>query len=179
MSAKSILRFLIGLFIALTLFSFLLPAAGIPRAQMIPPPFVYTNAKGKATGYVTKIYARGTADPLGVAEGKQDYLVDYQFRAPAWVGLGAPKGDGKNTLYKATVGVKQGTYESVKVGQQVPVKYEVTYPHINGINLPGFGRSHVDGSAIVSGWLLWFGAAVLVGYMLAPLIQRIALREDY
>jgi hypothetical protein len=181
MSSKSILRFLIGFVIAVCLMSFIVPLAGIPRAQMFPPPFVYSNAKGKATGYITKVYDVASADPFGVSVGKRDYLVDYQFRAPAWVGLNAPKGEGKNTLYKGRVGIRQDDYEKAKqrVNTQVPVKFDPTYPPINGIDLPGFGRSHINGASISSGWIIWFMVALLIGFMIAPLLQRIFLREDY
>lgn len=179
MTLKSILRFIIGFIIAVLILSVAVPYVGIPKAQLYPPPYVYKNATGKATGYVTKVYKVPSADPMGTAEGVQDYLVDYQFRAPAWVGLGAPKGQGKNTLYKATVGVKQEISSQTKVGAAVPIKYEKTYPPINGINLPGYGRSFTDGSGIYSGWILWFLGALVLGFLIAPLLQRIFLREDY
>ena len=50
MTAKSVLRFFIGYVIAAVLMGLLLPQAGIPRAQLLPPPMVYSYASGKANG---------------------------------------------------------------------------------------------------------------------------------
>lgn len=154
----------------------LLPSAGIPRAQLLPPALVYGNAPGKGTGIVTKKHWRPTANPFHV--GDKVYLVSYAFKAkaPAIVGT---KGAGKIQRYTGTVKVEQDVHDRMQLGNPVKIKYEPTYPVISGIIQPGFGRSGDQGSGLFSAWWLWMFLALLIGYLIAPFLERIMLRESY
>lgn len=177
MTAKSFLRFLMGYVIAAVLMGIALPYAGIPRAQLLPPALVYSGARGHATGVITGKRTPPTSNPFHV--GDVIYLVDYQFAAPAPRILGT-RGDGvTKQVYSGYVNVSEEAYNSVQKGQQVPIKYEPTYPDISGVVLPGFGRSGAPGSTILSAWWGWFALALVLGYVIAPLLERIMLRESY
>ena len=176
MTAKSVLRFFIGYLIAAVLMGLLLPQAGIPRAQLLPPPMVYSYASGKVNGVVTKKRSRETANPFHV--GDKVYLVDYAFRAKAPYMLGA-KGAGTSTQYTGEVNVDQETHDRAVVGMAVPVKYEPTYPAVSGITLPGYGKSGAAGSGLLTAWWLWLVLALFLGYLIAPFLERIMLRESY
>jgi hypothetical protein len=154
----------------------LLPFAGIPRAQLLPPALVYANATGKGSGVVTKRHWRPTANPFHV--GDKVYLIDYAFKAKAPAILGTT-GAGTYQRYTGTVKVEQEVHDRTAIGSVVPIKYEPTYPVISGINQPGFGRSGAQGSGLFSAWWLWMVLALVVGYMIAPLLERIMLRESY
>ncbi|MBC8101571.1 MAG: hypothetical protein H7Z41_03155 [Cytophagales bacterium] len=176
MTAKSILRFVIGYVIAAVLMGLALPIIGIPRAQLLPPALVYTNARGKGSGIITGKRKEPTSNPFKV--GESVYLVEYAFRAKAPDLLGA-KGAGTNQRYTGTINVGQEEYARVEPKGIVPIRYEPTYPVISGINLPAFGRSGAQGSGLFSGWMLWLIPAVVLGYCIAPLLERILLRENY
>ena len=176
MSVKSILRFFIGFCIAVGIFSIAAPFAHIPRSQMFPPFFAYPSAKGRAVGVVTKRINLPTS--AWFRQGDHDTFIEYAFSAKAPDMLGGPP-MGKVTKYKGSVQVLQEDYDKVKDNQQLPIKYDLTNPEINGIAAPWGGRSTVGGSRVLSGWVLWFFGMVAVGYMLAPLIERVVLRENY
>jgi hypothetical protein len=175
-TAKSILRFLIGYVIASILMGLLLPKVGIPRAQLLPPALVYANATGKGSGVVTKKHWRPTANPFHV--GDKVYLVSYAFKAKAPVLLGTT-GGGKIERYTGTVKVEQEVHDRMQIGDVVQIKYDPTYPVISGINQPGFGRSGAQGSGLFSAWWLWMFLALLIGYLIAPFLERFMLRESY
>lgn len=154
----------------------LLPLVGIPRAQLLPPPLVYANASGKGSGIVTKKHWRPTANPFHV--GDKVYLVDYAFKAKAPAMLGA-KGAGVVQRYTGTIKVDQEVHDRTELGSVVQVKYEPSYPVISGINQPGFGRNGAQGSGLLTAWWLWLFLAFLIGYLIAPFLERIMLRESY
>jgi hypothetical protein len=167
---------LIGYVIAAVLMGLLLPNIGIPRAQLLPPAQVYSYANGKGSGIVTKKHWRPTANPFHV--GDKVYLIDYAFKAKAPAILGTT-GAGKIQRYTGTVKVEQAVHDTTQVGAVVPVKFEPTYPVISGINQPGFGRSGAQGSGLFSAWWLWMFLALVIGYMVAPFLERVMLRESY
>ena len=176
MSVKSILRFLIGFCIAVGLFSVAAPFAHIPRSQLFPPFFAYPSVKGKTTGVITKRINIPTS--AWFRQGDHDYYVEYAFKATAPEILGGPPKD-KITTYKGSVKIDQEAYDKTKDQMQIPVKYDQTNPDISGIATPWGGRSSVGPSAIFSGWIFWFFGMVTIGYILAPLIERVVLRENY
>jgi hypothetical protein len=175
-TAKSVLRFIIGYIIAAVLMGLLLPSVGIPRAQLLPPAIVYANASAKGTGVVTKRHWRPTANPFHV--GDKVYLISYAFKAKAPAILGT-KGAGTVQQYTGTVKVDQSVHDAVALGNVVKVKYDPTYPVISGIDQPGFGRNGAQGSGLFSAWWLWMFLALVIGYMIAPFLERIMLRESY
>lgn len=167
---------MIGYIIASVLMGLLLPLAGIPRAQLLPPALVYGNASGKGTGVVTKKHWRPTANPFHV--GDKVYLISYAFKTKAPAILGA-KGAGKVQQYTGTVKVEQDVHDRMQIGNPVKIKYEPTYPVISGIDQPGFGRNGDQGSGLFTAWWLWMFLALLIGYLIAPFLERIMLRESY
>jgi hypothetical protein len=176
MTTKSVLRLLIGIAIAALLIVGLLPFAGLPRAQMLPPPMIYNQATGKAIGYVHAKKQEEGSNPFKV--GEPIWRIDYQFRAKTPPTLGA-KDVGKNNVYKGTTYVTRSIYDAYPVGSQIKVRYETTYPVISGIDLPGAGRSVAPGSKMMSGWILFAIGTIVLGYCIAPLLERIMLRENF
>ena len=176
MTAKSVLRFIIGYIIAAVVMGLLLPFANIPRAQLLPPALVYANASGKGSGVITKKRWRETSNPFHV--GDKVYLIDYAFKAKAPILLGA-KGAGTIQQYTGTVKVEQDVHDRMAVGSVVPIKYEPTYPVISGINQAGFGRSGAQGIGLFTAWWLWMFLTLVIGYMIAPFLERFMLRESY
>lgn len=176
MSAKSVLRLLLGVFLAAVLLAVALPAVGIPRSHYLPPPMIYNTATGKTTGVVTGKIFQGTRNPFAV--GEKTYWVGFRFAAKVPPALGV-QNVGKIKTYKASVNVEKVFYDRIKIGDRVPVKFEKTYPDICGINLKNAGRSSAAGSSMISGWMLYAALTLVLGYAIAPLIQRLFLREDY
>ena len=175
MNVRSILRLVIGIALAAVLLSIALPYIGIPRSQLLPPGMVYAGARGKTQGILTDKRTRGTPNPFRV--GLTVYLLEYRFvaKAPAIFRESEP---GKPKTYRGVAQVDKGVWDALAAGSPVPIRYEITHPDINGIDLRGAGRSEVEGSAPVSGWLIWVAASVLLGYMLTPLLERILPRGD-
>ena len=176
MTSKGILRFLIGCAIAALLVIGVLPAIGIPRAQILPPFAIYPQAKGKTLGYAAKVYKAAGANPFRVDE--MVYYVDTRFKAKVPPMLGA-KNVGKKEVYTGKVAVDKPYWDTIKEGSQIPIRYEVTYPDIHSIDTPLANRSIGPGSKIMSGWILYMIGIVVLGYCFAPLIERVALRESY
>ena len=166
---------MIGVALAAVLLSIALPYINIPRSQLLPPALVYGEARGKTSGVVTNKRTRGAANPFKV--GTKVYLVDYQFiaKAPAMLRESRP---GTAKTYRGTVRVDQGSWNGLAPGSRIPIRYEPTYPTINGIDLAWGGRSEAQGSGLFSGWMLWALAAVFLGYMFTPLLERILPRGD-
>ena len=176
MSVKSLLRFVIGFCIAVGIFSFAVPFAKIPRSQLFPPVFVYPSIKGRTTGVVTA--RRNLPTSAWFRMGDREYFIEYAFSAQSPPILGGPP-PGRMTRYIGSVGVSQADFDKVKDKQAIPVRYDPTDPDINGVDAPWGGRSAVGASRGVSGWVFWFIGMVALGYVLAPLIERVALRESY
>jgi hypothetical protein len=177
MSSKSLIRYAIAVAIAALLVIGLLPVVGIPTSQILPPPAVYGGAKEKTKGVVTGKKEQATPNPFRV--GDMVYWVDYKFTATA-PPLLFDKNAGKKREYQGKVAVKKAFWDLVVPnGSTVPVRYEKSYPVINGIDSPMGGRSVAQGSGWVSGWILYMLLIGLLGYVIAPLLERIMLRESY
>lgn len=175
MSIKSILSFLVGCVLAAILLTLVAPFIGIPRSHLLPPPVVYSGATGRAEGVIVGKHMGGTRNPFRV--GDKTYFLDYQFRAPAPATLGV-KRPGVATPYKGTVMVDQRAYNATVYGTPVPIRYEKTYPYISGIASLRNGRSIGEGSALLSGWLLWAFVSVVFGFLLASVLYRAAAHEN-
>jgi hypothetical protein len=155
-----------------------LPSVGIPRAQLLPPAVVYADAKGRTTGRVTGKPTSPTANPFRV--GTTWYFIEYAFSAPAPQMIGEAN-PGKPKRYTGQTRVEKGIYDAVNPGQPVRVRYETTYPVINGIDAPerqGGGRSGAPGSALVSIWILWTLATLFLAYLLLSAISPFLKQEN-
>lgn len=170
MNVRSLLRLLVGMVIAALLLAVAMPAVGIPRSHLLPPALVYQGALGKTRGVVTAHRHRETSNFFHV--GDQVYFLDYRFPAKTPAGLGVAR-PGAWKAYQGSVRVDSGVQSAVKVGQEVPVRYEITYPDINGIDASWGGRSEGEGSKLVSGWMFWAAGVLLLGYGISPLLERI------
>jgi hypothetical protein len=174
-NVRSILRLVIGIALAAILLSVALPYIGIPRSHLLPPGMVYAGARGKTQGIIVSKRTRGTPNPFRV--GLVVYLLEYQFAAKTPANLGESQ-PGKIKRYRGVSQVEKGVWDAFSEGNPVPVRYDPTHPDICGIDLRGAGRSEVEGSAPVSGWLMYVVAALILGYMLTPLLERILPRGD-
>jgi hypothetical protein len=177
MTVKGITRYLIALVIAAVLMNIIMPYFGVPRSQLWPPAFGYSNAKGKAKGVITKKHKDDDPSPFKV--GFKVSMVDYKFIAPYKpLLLADPKPNPKKT-YEGWVLVEDSFYDKVQVGQFVPVKYDEEYPIISGIDMPGAGRNTQQGSNVLSMWIGWTFLTFALAWGISPLLERIALRESY
>lgn len=177
MTVKSSVRFLIGILLAALILTIGVPYVGIPRAQLYPPPYIYASAAGKTQGTITKKYQRETSDPFHVGD-KLNY-VDYQFEAPYTpIFLGDQKSD-PHKVYTGTAQIKNDDFAHYNEGDTVPIKYETTYPVISGIDSPYGGMNGARGSGLISGWIGWAIATVILGYFLSGALERVLLRESY
>ena len=123
------------------------------------------------------------------------YFVSYVFKAHT----PPPRGQtqyGPVQTYQGTVRVDQGQYDSVATteppdkfkgdqvitavpGQVVRVKYEKTYPYINGVQIAGQENRNIgEGSNILSGWLLWVVVTLFVGYLLMVIFEQFGTKEN-
>lgn len=154
-----------------------LPSVGIPKSRLLPPPQAFAAAKGKARGIVTRTDTEGTANPFKVGEGERYYYVDYTFQArvPQALGQSSP---GKVKRYEGHVRVDEEVMKSVKPGQFVPVRYETTFPEMNGIDGPRGGRTGGPTSAVVSTWLLYPILSLLLGYLLFVTVSPFLKQEN-
>lgn len=173
MTPKSIVRLILGILVAVGLLMFALPAIGIPKGVFLPPPVVYSGAKGITQGRVTGKRELESGNPFKV--GTKVFLIDYSFRAPTPKRLGAT-GAGKPAAFTGTIGVEQGVFNSVQPGAPVPIRYEKTNPAVNGINAKGMGRG---GDGFIGGWILFTIVALGLGFAIAPLFERIIRRDDF
>ena len=178
MTTKGIFRYLISIFILMVVLSIALPLAGIPRQVIIAPPLAYLQAGGTTSGYVTSKDTSPTANVFHV--GDKDFFVRYRFKGPALPPMGqhvvAP---GATAVYLGHAQVSEAFYGTAAAGQTVPVRFEPGDPVINGISAPGGGRNGDGAASIVSAWVLWDIAILVVAYPLAMLLERIMLRESY
>ncbi len=181
MSVKRAMRYLVGLIIASVVLGVGLPLIGIPSSKFLPPPVIYSHALGKTYGRVTGKDVSPTANPFNV--GDHTWIVSYQFPAhtPPPRGQTTP---GPIQVYRGQARVDEQTYEAVKAGDLIPhIKYETTYPDINGIDDPSAiafnnGRSVGPGSNILSGWLLFVLLDLLLAYLFMSLFERFGTKED-
>ncbi len=184
MSVNRVLRYLGGLFLATVLLFLSLPFLGAAQSKFLPPPMVYAKATGSAWGVITKKEVSPTANPFKT--GDHIYLLDYKFKAP----LPAPRGQsqpGPKQVYNTQIKVDNATWgdmdsprkSGMQPGQMVHVKYETTYPDINGIDKPDLGLSCGPGSNILSGWLLFVLLDLILAYgIMALVLERFGRNED-
>ncbi len=195
MSIRRILLLLMGVLVGGALLMFLLPIFGIPASHYLPPNRVYVTAQGEARGAIVSKYYSETGNPFHV--GDDLYFLNYQFRAhtPPPRGVAVP---GPVQTYTGTVRVDKNTYDGLPIpasekntkftgGQviqlapyPVHIKYEKTYPEINGIsdNWAAGSRNIGAGSALLSGWILWAIVALFLGYLLMMLFERFGKQEN-
>lgn len=183
MSVNRVLRYLGGLIIATILLVLILPYAGIPQSKFLPPALVYSKAVGSAWGAVVSKEVGPTANPFRV--GDHIYLVEYKFKAPLPPERGQTQ-PGPKQVYMAQIRVDDATWgdtdhpktTGMQPGQIVHVKYETTYPDINGIDKPDLGRGCGPASNILSGWLLFVLLDLVIAYGFMTLFERFARQED-
>ena len=184
MSVNRVLRYLGGLLIATLLLFLILPLLGVAQSKFLPPPLVYAKATGSAYGVITKKDVTPTANPFKT--GDHVYLLDYKFKAPAALLRGQIK-PGPKQVQNAQIKVDSATWgdmdnplkSGMQIGQVVHVKYETTYPDINGIDKPGLGLGCGPGSNILSGWLLFVLLDLALGYgFMALVLERFGRQED-
>ena len=184
MSVNRVLRYLGGLFIATVLLVLILPFAGIPQSKFLPPFVAYAKATGSAYGVITKKEVAPTVNPFKT--GDHIYLLDYKFKAPAAAPRGLPP-SGPKQLYNAQIKVDAATWgdtdsplkSGIQPGQMIHVKYDTTYPDINGIDKPDLGLGCGPGSNILSGWLLFVLLDLVLAYgFMALILERFGRQED-
>src|SRR5690348_2487273 len=124
MTVKGLVRYVIGVVLAVLLLSIVCPLIGIPRAQLFPPPFIYGNATGRTKGIVTNKRTAPTSNPFHVGEHMS--LIDYSFQAPYTPLFLGPQKSEPNHVYTGTVKVANEDYGHFAIGQVVPVNYETT-----------------------------------------------------
>ena len=159
MSLNRVLRYLGGLVIATVLLAMILPLAGLPSSKFLPPNVAYNNAAGIAVGVILKKEVQPTGNPFKV--GDHVFLVNYKFKAPDPPPRGQVK-PGPVQVHQAQIRVDESVWgdmdkpqsSGIQPGQLVKIKYEKTYPDINGIVKPDLGRGCGPGSNILSGWIL-------------------------
>ena len=182
MSLARVLRFLGGLLIASVLLFFLLPIVGIPPSKFLPPNLAYAKADGLVKGVVTKKEVQPTGNPFKV--GDHIYLVDYQFLAPDPLTRGETKPGPKQT-HTGQIRVDETVWgdadhpdkSGIQPGQRVAIRYDKTYPDINGID--SLGRGCGPGSNILSGWIAFLVLDLALGYLLMLLVlERFGAKEN-
>jgi len=180
MSSKAILRFLIGCVIAALFLIFLLPAIGVPKSYLLPAPVIYGEAKGKAIAFVNMKKTGGNPNPFKSVETM--HYITYRFKAASPKNLIEKPKPGEEKAKKVYVGraaVTESFYENAKIGDTVPVRFEVTRPDISGIDKPEGGTNDQGGGALIGSWVLFVLGILVLGYAIAPLLQMVILREDY
>ena len=182
MSLARVLRYLAGLFLASVLLFIILPFVGIPPSKFLPPNLAYAKADGLAPGRVTKKEVQPTGNPFKV--GDHIYLVDYQFSAPDPLTRGETK-PGPKQVHSGQIRVDETiwgdadhpNHSGIQPGQLVRIRYDKTYPDINGID--GIGRGCGPGSNILSGWILFLVLDLVLGYLLMMLVlERFGAKEN-
>ena len=185
MSLNRVLRYLGGLVIASILLAVILPLAGIPSSKFLPPNVAYGKATGSAYGVITQKEVQPTGNPFKV--GDHVFLLDYKFKAPDPPARGETK-PGPKALHTNQIRVDQAVWgdmdqpskSGVQPGQLLRVKYETTYPDINGIVSPeDLGRGCGPGSNILSGWLLFLLLDLVLAYLIMMLVlERFGTTEN-
>lgn len=196
MSSKAILRLLIGCAIAALILVFLLPAIGIPKSYLLPPPVVYGSATGKTQAFVTAKKSAQHPNPFRTTE--KVYYVNYQFRAtPPVTLLEKPTEEEKKKkkVYKGRASVPVELYNTLRDPdpskkddpqnkmrpETVPIRFEKTRPDINAITQTPNGNylNEQGGGSLLGSWLLFIAGIGILGYIIAPLLQLVILREDF
>lgn len=194
MSSKAILRLLIGCAFAALLLVFLLPAIGVPKSYLLPPAVIYGTAKGKTQAFVTGKKIAQHPNPFRSTE--KVYYVTYRYRATSPVNLlekPTEEEKKKKKVYSGRASVPEPLYrtlrdpdpskkedpENKKRTELVPIRFEQTRPDISAIIQGGNYLSDQKGAALFGSWLLFFGGIFLLGYVVAPLLQLVILREDF
>ncbi|MBC7805525.1 MAG: hypothetical protein H7145_05180 [Akkermansiaceae bacterium] len=194
MSTKAILRLLIGCAIAALILVFLLPAIGIPKSYLLPPAVIYGSAKGKTNAFVTEKKIGAHPNPFKSTESV--YYVTYRYRVtPPVTLLEKPTEEEKKKkkVYLGRASVPESLYTTLKnpdpakkddptnakKPETVPIRFEQTRPDISGITQGGDYLNDQKGGALFGSWLLFFGGIFLLGYIIAPLLQLVILREDF
>ncbi len=182
MSLARVLRFLAGFLIASVLLFIVLPLVGIPPSKFLPPNLAYTKADGLAPGRVTKKEVQPTGNPFKV--GDHIYLVDYEFFALGPLTRGETK-PGPKQLCTGQTRVDEAYWgdadhpkkTGIQPGQVIRIRYDKTYPDINGID--SVGRGCGPGSNILSGWILFLVLDLVLGYLLMILVlERFGTKEN-
>jgi hypothetical protein len=203
LSTARLVRYIIGVIIAAIVLSLLLPVFGIPRSHFLPPAMIYNKADGIARGYLVDKYYDITGNPFDVG-GKQ-WFIDYQFKAKSPGPKGVPDGgpvmtyngtmrlkDDDKDIYDQLPGPLDKNAMSKYVNQQkiplynvpIRVRYEKTYPYINGItgingaDAPWGTRNIGEGSNNNSGWIIYIFITLAVGYGFMMLIERFSNTEN-
>ena len=184
MSINRVLRYLGGLVIASILLCIILPFAGIPQSKFLPPNLAYSKATGAAYGVITQKEVQPTGNPFKV--GDHVFLLNYKFKAPDPPARGQTQ-PGPKQVHLAQIRVDDATWGDMdhpdkggaQPGQIVHVKYDTTYPDINGIDQPDLGRGCGPGSNILSGWLLFLLLDLVLAYLIMLLVlERFGDKEN-
>ncbi len=176
MSVNRVLRFLAGFLVASLLLFFILPLFGIVQAKFLPPGIAYNNAVGKAHGVVISKQVTPTGNPFKA--GDHVYLVTYAFRAPPPLERGQVK-PGPSLRYYGVARTEEQTYEAVKADDPIAkIKYETTYPDINGIDDGTTGRSVGAGSNILSGWIWFLLLDLVLAYAFMVALEHFTVKEN-
>ena len=184
MSLNRVMRYLGGLVLATILLAVILPLAGIPSSKFLPPNVSYGKATGSAYGVITQKEVQPTGNPFKV--GDHVYLLDYKFKAPDPPLRGQTQ-PGPKEVHQAQIRVDDTVWgdmdqpkkSGIQPGQLVHVKFETTYPDINGIDRPDLGRGCGPGSNILSGWLLFLVLDLVLGYILMMVVlERFGKQEN-
>ena len=171
MSGKRIIRFIIGLALSLVIVPVILPFCGVPRSQYLPPQWVYAQATGKTKGVVLSERYAVSNNPFQV--GVRLFYIDYVFLAKP------PSGPIKKPQhYYGEVQVDKATYDAVNPNQTAPIKYEVTNPNVNGIDIPTVGEGCNPANNILGPWLIWLGVVFALAVVFLLIFDRMGDKED-
>jgi len=170
---KRLFLYVICFIASCVILSLVLPYAGIVKAKFLPPTWVYRKADQQVSGRITKTYSVQTNDPFHV--GDRIYFWDYTFYAKE-----IPPGKTKPQLvqYYGEVRVEKESFDKRQENDTVLVRYEKTYPWINGLDNPPIGLGCGEGANILSGWLIWLGVAAVVGFIFLGLVTYFMPKED-
>ena len=184
MSLNRVFRYLGGLILATILLAVALPLVGIPSSKFLPPNLAYAKATGEAYGVILKKEVQPTGNPFKV--GDHVFLLDYKFKAPDPPLRGQTQ-PGPKEVHQAQIRVDDTVWgdtdnpgkSGIQPGQTVLVKYEKTYPDINGIDRPALGRGCGPGSNLLSGWLLFLLLDLVLAYILMMVVlERFGAKEN-
>ncbi len=174
---KTVVRYIIAFVIVVLAMALILPLVGIPRGMMFPPPFVYSNATGRTKGVVAKKHKEASSNPFRVSQ--YNAYIDLEFRAPYKPVLFGDSKSDDNKLFTGKVPVTDDSYGKFQVGMPVPVKYDKDYPPVCGIDMKEGGPAFLGPANLLSGWLIFFLIAIVLGHVVSPFLERLMLRESY
>ena len=176
MSVNRVLRFLAGFIVASLLLFFILPLFGIVSAKFLPPGIAYSHALGRAHGVVITKEVTPTGNPFKV--GDHVYLVTYAFRAPPPLERGQVK-PGPSQRYYGIARTDEESFNNVKPDDPIAkIKYEVTYPEINGIDDASTAQSVGAGSNILSGWIFFLVLDLALAYGFMVILEHFTGKEN-